>query len=182
MMRMLICSIALFALGHASVCCVEDAAATKAAVAKLKPASLPGTRNVHVAGNVVLAGQPRPQALSELSRSGVKTVISLRREGEERFDEAAVCQQLGMKFIRLPISNPDDLNKDLLNNACKILKSANDDSGVVLHCASANRVGAVWLAHRIKEDGLTVQQAREEAKRVGLKTRELEAKAPEYAE
>lgn len=168
--------------GSAETASADAAASIKGASdhAALKKGSLPGTRNVHLAGNIVLAGQPSRETLAELADRGVKTVISLRQPAEERFDEASLCEQLGMKFVRLPIGNPDDLNQELIGNACTLLKSASDDSGVVLHCASANRVGAIWLVHRVKEHGFTVEQARDEAKRVGLKTPELESKAVEY--
>lgn len=184
MIRFLNCLITVIALGSATLATAETPAVKpsqeKDSVAPLKPDSLPGTRNVHTAGHVVLAGQPSQEALGELSRRGFKTVISLRRPGEERFDEAAVCEQLGMKFVRLPISNPNDLNEELLRSACTLLKAADEESGVILHCASANRVGAVWLAHRVKENGLSIEQARKEAKQVGLQTPELESKALEY--
>ena len=150
--------------------------------ARLAASVLPGTRNVHVAGNVMLAGQPSEDALAELSKRGFKTVVSLRHPAEERFDEASLCEQLGMKFVRLQISAPRDLDRALIQRACTILRSAEPDAGVLLHCASANRVGAIWLAHRVQEGRMAIQQARDEAAQVGLKTKELEEKALEYLE
>ena len=41
---------------------------------------------------------------------------------------------------------------------------------VMLHCASANRVGALWLAHRVLNDKIDLETARKEAKTVGLRT------------
>jgi protein tyrosine phosphatase (PTP) superfamily phosphohydrolase (DUF442 family) len=148
--------------------------------AVLSPSVLPGTRNVHVAGDVVLAGQPSEDALVELSKRGCKTVVSLRMVGEERYDEASICERLGMKFVRLPIGNPGDINEELVSSVCEILCSAKPGAGVLLHCASANRVGAVWLAHRVKQGRMAVSHARAEAAQVGLKTKELEEKSLEY--
>lgn len=178
----LICSL-LCLVSAGSITVAEDAsqpAGEKANASKLATATLPGTRNVHVAGDVMLSGQPSKEALEELSRRGFKTVISLRHEAEERFDEASLCEQLGMKFIRLPISSPNDMDRKLIQTACTILRSAKPEAGVLLHCASANRVGAVWLAHRVSEDRLVVDDARDEAATVGLKTKQLEDKALEY--
>ena len=51
---------------------------------------------------------------------------------------------------------------------------------ILVHCASANRVGAVWLAHRVLDDGLAYEAALAEAKTVGLKAPALEQRAKEY--
>ena len=128
----------------------------------------------------VLIGQPNEDALVELSKRGCKTVVSLRGVGEERYDEASICEKLGMQFVRFPIGNPGDINEELVSGVCEILSSAKPGAGVLLHCASADRVGAVWLAHRVKEGRMAVPQARAEAAKVGLKTKELEEKSLEY--
>lgn len=148
--------------------------------AVLTRSKLTGTNNVHVAGNVILAGQPSEAALAELSKRGFKTIVSLRGVGEERYDEAAVCEKLGMKFVRLPIQNPNDVSPKLLRDVARILALAKPGAGVMLHCASANRVGAVWLAFRVKQGRMPIQQARKEAAEVGLKTPQLEQKALEF--
>lgn len=41
---------------------------------------------------------------------------------------------------------------------------------LLLHCHSANRVGAIWLAHRVLDDGLMLAAAEREATLVGLNT------------
>ena len=51
---------------------------------------------------------------------------------------------------------------------------------MLLHCASSNRVGAVWLAYRALDGGLSIEEAKAEAKIVGLKSPALEAKAIDY--
>jgi hypothetical protein len=50
----------------------------------------------------------------------------------------------------------------------------------MLHCGSANRVGAIWLAHRVLNDGVELQTAREEAKEVGLRTVGYEQRALQF--
>ncbi len=169
-----------FGLASASVGADEPAAGKKKI--KLKPIELPKTYNAHSAGDVVLAGQPSQEALAELSKRNVRTVISLRDEQEETWDEESHCESLGMKFLRFPINNPDDVSAVLIDQIRLLLEAARPEAGVLLHCASANRVGAVWLAHRVKDGGLTVDQARQEAAKVGLKTKVLEKKAIEYLE
>ena len=149
---------------------------------QVKSAELPGTRNVHVAGPIYLAGQPSEAALAELAERGVKTIITLRHPDEERWDEKKVCEKLGLKFHRFQISGPTDINAKLIDDIRKLLVAAKKDSGVLLHCASANRVGAIWLAHRVKDAGLTMPEALAEAKEVGLKSKVLEDQAVKYLE
>lgn len=136
--------------------------------------NLPDTINVTVAGNIVMAGQPSKEAFKELAKRNIKTVITLRHPEEESFDQVTLCDELGMKCIRLKIRSPDDIDAKLIKRACELLGSASDDSGVLLHCASANRVGAIWLAYRVRNESIPIEQARKEAATVGLKTKVLE--------
>ena len=50
----------------------------------------------------------------------------------------------------------------------------------LVHCGSANRVGAVYLPWRVLDGGLSVEDALAEAKVVGLKTPMYETKALDY--
>jgi hypothetical protein len=51
---------------------------------------------------------------------------------------------------------------------------------VYIHCAAANRVGAVWLIKRVLVDGWDIERATAEAKRVGLRSPQLEQFALDY--
>jgi protein tyrosine phosphatase (PTP) superfamily phosphohydrolase (DUF442 family) len=46
---------------------------------------------------------------------------------------------------------------------------AANDGPVLLHCASSNRVGAVWALYRIDRAGLTADQAEAEGRAAGMK-------------
>ena len=112
-------------------------------------------------------GQPTLQQLDALAAQGVRTVIDLRGDGEPRgYDEAAELQRRGMAYKRLPIRGKDDLTAD---NAAA-LKTLLDEGGegVLLHCASGNRVGALLALMAHRQEGATPQQALELGKRAGL--------------
>ena len=49
-----------------------------------------------------------------------------------------------------------------------------------MHCGSASRVGSVWLAKRVLQDGWTIEKATEEAKAIGLRGEPLEKFALDY--
>ena len=145
-----------------------------------RPAEVNGIRNVHVSENIMLAGQPTQEALAELAKQGFSTVITLRHEGEERFDEKQTCEKLGLKFVRLPINSPSEMDDELIRTVCNLLKEAKPDAKVLCHCAGANRVGAVWIPYRVELCDVPLESAREEAAKVGLKTKELEEQALKY--
>ena len=62
------------------------------------------------------------------------------------------------------------------------LKAVSDRSNqpVYIHCASANRVGAVWMIKRALQDGWPVEKAQQEAEAIGLSNAGLKAFAAEY--
>jgi protein tyrosine phosphatase (PTP) superfamily phosphohydrolase (DUF442 family) len=53
---------------------------------------------------------------------------------------------------------------------------------LLFHCASANRVGALWLPYRVLDNGITYDAALAEAKQVGLRAPGMETKAKDYIE
>ena len=134
-------------------------------------ATLPGA---HEAGPVDLAGQPTKEQFELLRNRNITTVISLRGDGELAWDEQAMVESLGMNFVSIPISHPSDLDPTTLKRIRSLLSAAKSDERVLLHCASANRVGAVWMAHRVKDGRMTVDHAIKEAKRVGLRSEAFE--------
>ena len=93
-------------------------------------------------GGVTSAGQPDKAALEVFAEAGYATVIDLRGEGEDRgFDEAAVVQELGLHYVILPIESGDAISFD---NARKLDELLQGYPGpALIHCASANRVGAL---------------------------------------
>jgi uncharacterized protein (TIGR01244 family) len=116
-------------------------------------------------------GQPTAEDLAAFSRQGVRTVIDLRTDEEDRgFDEAAEAKRQGMRYVRLPIGGAGDLTSE---NAA-LLKQALDESGddVLLHCASGNRVGALLALMKAQHEDATPAEALEFGKRAGLKSLE----------
>ena len=59
-------------------------------------------------------------------------------------------------------------------------KAANER--VMLHCGSANRVGAIWMVYRVLDEGIEVEEATQEAKMVGLRTEGYRVQAMKYIE
>jgi protein tyrosine phosphatase (PTP) superfamily phosphohydrolase (DUF442 family) len=83
-----------------------------------------------------------------------------------------------MGFVRIPWNGPGELSDEIFDAARDQLRGA--ARPLFLHCGSGNRVGAVWIPYRVLDQGVELEAAVAEAKVVGLKTPEFEAKARDY--
>lgn len=154
-------------------------AAASAPAARLLPSELGSTRRVHVLDGLWLASQPSPEDLSEARERGLRTVLNLRRPAEQgEFDERAWVEGLGLTYLALPFGGPEELDDALFDRARELLAGA--ERPLLVHCASANRVGAVWVPYRVLDGGLELEEAVLEAHAIGLRSAELEAKARAY--
>ncbi len=136
-------------------------------------------------GNVYLAAQPSETDLAKLKEAGLKTVINLRGEGENtKFDEGKALADLGIEPANYhnPGFNSAQTLSDPIFRRVRDLLTNKTNEPVLLHCASGNRVGAVWMAHRILDDGVSYEKALEEAKAIGMKPQAFEARVKEYVE
>lgn len=146
---------------------------------KLEPAKCGSVKQLHVLDDIYLAGQPTADDFKVFKERGVKSVLNLRTKEELDFDEAKVLKSLNLEYIHVPIATPDALTDENFDKLRKVLNNR-EERPLLFHCASAQRVGAVWLAHRVLDDGLTYEAALKEAQTVGLKAPALEAKAKSY--
>ncbi len=147
----------------------------------LAKTELGATRNVHSFGKTMLCGQPTAAEFAEAKKRGIKTVITLREKNEIDWDESAALEQLGLNFYQLGFRAPDSLTPAIIEKTVTIMGDPKR-TPVMLHCASANRVGALWLAHRVLNDKLDIETARKEAKTVGLRTPAYEERVLSYIE
>jgi uncharacterized protein (TIGR01244 family) len=119
------------------------------------------------------AGQPTKDALRALKEQGFRTVINLRAETEPGVkEEEAILKEEGLRYVSVPIT-PASLSQQQVDEVEKALLDP-AAGGVLLHCGSANRVGAVWAAIQAKK-GKSYEEALAEGKRVGLTSPALEA-------
>ncbi|CAN7573782.1 sulfur transferase domain-containing protein [Pseudoxanthomonas sp. LjRoot143] len=115
-------------------------------------------------------GQPSPDDLARLKSEGVRTIIDLRGPQEDRgYDEAAEARRLWLEYITLPIAGKDDVTPANAKALGALLKA--QDGGVLLHCASGNRVGAL-LALDAVASGASKEEALELGRKAGLKSLE----------
>jgi len=148
--------------------------------AVLMPAECGTTPNVHAFGDIWLAGQPSAADFALAEEQGVKTVITLRKDGELEWNEVQVVSELGMTYVGLPWNGPDELDDEVFARSRHLLSKA--ERPILLHCGSANRVGALWLPWRVLDGGLGVEEALAEARTIGMRTPAYEELALDYIE
>ena len=142
----------------------------------------PGVTNFsRVDATVACGGATEVAALEGLKKDGFKTVINLRMANEPGANveqNQAKARELGLNYVHIPFAaaTPDPQVIDTF--LATIANTANQP--VFVHCASANRVGAVWLAKRVLQDHYSIEKATVEAKAIGLTSPALEKFALQY--
>jgi protein tyrosine phosphatase (PTP) superfamily phosphohydrolase (DUF442 family) len=159
--------------------CRAAAPVEPAATISLEPRTCGAVQRLHALGEVYLGSQPDAEDLRAAHAMGVETIVSLRHAAETQdWDEEGLARGLGMDFVRIPWNGPGELSDEIFDAARDQLRGA--ARPLFLHCGSGNRVGAVWIPYRVLDQGAELEAAVAEAKVVGLKTPEFEAKARDY--
>jgi uncharacterized protein (TIGR01244 family) len=111
------------------------------------------------------AGQPSAAGLAQLKAMGFKTVVNLRTEKEGAKEEEAMVKAAGLSYVSVPVTAETLSQKD----ADAVGRVIDDPAAgpVLLHCATANRVGAVWAILRVRQ-GKTLEEAEAEGRAIGL--------------
>ena len=129
-----------------------------------------GVRNyTRVDATVACAGATPPEAMAVLRERGFNAVINFRTAGENgaTIDAGqAAAEAAGLNYIHIPFRQPTpEVVESFL---AAVAEPANQP--VYIHCGSANRVGAMWLIKRVKQDGYSIEDATAEAEAIGLRS------------
>src|SRR4030095_12489996 len=150
--------------------------------AQVKKSEMPGIRNYsRVDATVGCGGAVDPAAMSALKKEGYVSVINLRLANEPGADVdagRAAARAAGLKYTPLPFNaaSPDPkIVSDFLGSVAD-----KSNQPVFIHCGSANRVGAVWMINRVRQDGWAIYRAQTEAEAIGLQNAQLVAFATSY--
>jgi protein tyrosine phosphatase (PTP) superfamily phosphohydrolase (DUF442 family) len=128
---------------------------------------------------VATAGQPEEEHLSWLAEAGYKTVIDLRTSEEDPgFDEPGVVRQAGMEYVNIPVGH-ETIEEETFERFREFMRNP-ERRPVLVHCSSANRVGALLVPYLVLDEGKSTEEAEEVASGVGLKSDELKEAALKY--
>lgn len=159
----------------------EKTTETETTTETLETSELGEISTLHKFGDVYLASQPQESDFQIAKDTGVKTIINMRHPQEMTdFDEEATVTALGLEYINLPWAKPEELTDEVFDRARELLNTS--EKPILLHCSSANRVGAVWIPWRVLEGRIDMEDAVEEAKAIGMRTPEYEPKARDYVQ
>lgn len=108
---------------------------------------------------VGFGGATRPEAMPWLRGQGFVTVINVRLESEEGVDIAAsraAAKASGLEYVQLPLSSESPA-ADFLDRFNSIAANPTNHP-VYLHCSSATRVAAVWMASQVRSSGRSLAE------------------------
>lgn len=161
---------------------VFSVCASVVAGAQVTRENVPGITNfARVETTVACAGATPPAAVSTVKQMGYNSIINMRQAGEagaELEAEAAAAKAAGITYIHLPFNAaaPDPAVVDRFLTA--VTTPANQPA--FLHCASANRVSAIWMIKRMLVDKWDAERASTEAAALGLTNPALKTFALDY--
>ncbi len=115
------------------------------------------------------AGQPSEADIADLARKGVRTVINVRHPSEATdFDEVTAVAATGMHYVAIPVAGSQDLTPETVARFGRELAKAQACGPVLVHCASANRAGALIALERTWVQGQTADIALAAGRAAGL--------------
>ncbi len=116
--------------------------------------------------DVWTAGQPTPKQLAEAREAGFKSVITLCPSAECGWDERSAVEQLGMHYACVPVTSGGDLTAAAARRLHDELAAS--PKPAIVHCGSANRVGALFALKAHFVDGQEPDAALAHGRRAGL--------------
>ncbi len=134
--------------------------------------------NTHAFGDILTGGQLTRADLQLAKERGVRTIVTLRKPGEVDWDERNGATDLGLAFVKIPFRAPEELTDDIFERGRLTLENA--ERPIIMHCGSANRVGALWPPWRVLDGGIELDAALIEAREIGLKAPVYGALARDY--
>ena len=123
---------------------------------------------------IATAGLLQAGGVAEAKKLGFQTIIDLRRPDEpDQSAEAGLAAAAHIRYLSIPIAEAAPTEEQLALFAATL--SETDNQPVLVHCASANRAGAMWALYRASA-GVPPAIAIEEGRAAGLKSREAQVR------
>jgi len=115
---------------------------------------------------IATAGLIKKGGIELLQHEGFNTVLDLRTEPEGTLQEKALLGDAGIAYYNIPIGKAAPTSNEVQQFA-EIVE--NPEYGpLLIHCASANRVGTLWAMYRLNR-GVPLEIALQEGRTIGMK-------------
>lgn len=115
---------------------------------------------------ILVGGQPSPEQFASAQRLGYKTIVNLRLPDEEDNTDPEQIRNLGMNYVSFPMTGSADLTEEKVREFAEALEAA--ETPMMVHCASGNRVGALFAMKAFYVDGLSPEEALEVGRKAGV--------------
>jgi protein tyrosine/serine phosphatase len=116
-----------------------------------------------VNANYFRGAQPKGRDFADLASLGVKTVVDFQEDGDPK--EAGTVEQLGMKFVRIPMNTRVVPTADQLTQFITLVNDPTNQP-VFVHCAGGrHRTGVMTAVYRMINEGWTGARAFAEMKK-----------------
>lgn len=114
---------------------------------------------------IATAGLLKDGAVAELKSLGFAAVLDLRGPLEGTASEKTQVESAGLRYFNIPVTEqaPTDAQVEAFTRIVE--DPANHP--ILIHCHTANRVGAMWVLYQVR-NGVPVTIAVEEGRAVGL--------------
>ena len=156
----------------------------QAAAQQVTKQTVPGVTNfAKLETTIACGGATTPEAVPEIKKLGYASIVNMRVASEPGANvegEAAAAKAAGINFIHLPFngSAPDPAVADQF---LKLIVMP-ENNPAYIHCASGNRVSAMWMIKRMVVDHWDADKAYTEANALGLTSPALKQFAIDYAQ
>lgn len=142
-----------------------DSAGAEAPAADGEPAiDIP---NARVVEGLLVGGQPDPHHIDEAAEAGYETIVNLQSPLEAGVDElAARAEEVGVDYEIIPVAGAEGLTRENAEALDEALEEAGPDA--VVHCASGNRVGALFALRAHYVNGAPAEEAIEKGYAAGM--------------
>ena len=115
---------------------------------------------------IASAGALGKGGLAEVKTLGFKTIVDLRTFEEGTLVEKVEATALGLRYVSLPVADGAPSAEQVKRFAAIAEDAAHYP--ILLHCAKANRTGALWALYRASR-GVPPAVAVEEGRTLGLR-------------
>lgn len=110
-------------------------------------------------------GQPTEAGFAFLRLRGIKTVVNLREEDDER----SLVEKMGMRYVHLPTSAWDPIPEKAIQTFFRLMGDP-ASRPVFVHCErGADRTGAMIGLYRVAFQGWDGDKAYDEARALGMR-------------
>ncbi len=157
---------------------------SRASAQQVTKQTVPGVTNfARLETTIACGGATTPAAVPELKKMGYASIVNMRLANETGANvegEAEAAKAAGIRYFHIPFSgaSPDPAVAD------EFLKTiaAPANNPAYIHCASGNRVSAMWMIKRMVVDHWDADKAYAEAHELGLTSPALKQFAIDYAQ